>query len=74
MKLHEKIGRYLAEHSYGNHSDFVDGKTLVDTHWRLWKTDGIISTKAVLSWLNEMPPNESRENLIKFLEEELKNV
>lgn len=74
MKLYEKIGRHLAENTYGYHSDFVDGKTLVDTHWRLWKTDGIISTKAVLSWLKESPPNSSRENLIKLIEEELKNV
>lgn len=74
MKLYETIARSLAENTYGNYSDFVDGKTLVDTHWTLWKTDSIVSTKSFLSWLKTFPPETDLKDIVEHIQKELKDV
>lgn len=70
MPLYEKIARSLAENSYIGHSYFSDIESAVDRDWRLWKTDSIVATKAILKWIKENPD----KNLEELIETELKNL
>jgi hypothetical protein len=70
MPLYEKIARSLAENSYIGHSYFSDIESAVDRDWRLWRTDSIVATKAILKWIKENPD----KNLEELIETELKNL
>jgi hypothetical protein len=70
MPLYEKIARSLAENSYIGHSYFTDIESAVDRDWRLWRTDSIVATKAILKWIKENPD----KNLEELIETELKNL
>lgn len=71
MTLYEKIARALAENSYIGHSYFSDIDSAVDRDWRLWRTDSIVATKAILKWLKENP---DKTDLKEIIEIELKNI